>query len=118
MAVLNIHRGTVSTPLNSLDVVLTMALTLKFHGTAQALRETALRIRNRAPYEHRPKLKALASLRDDGRVKSCAWALVDRTCELFGLEPEEPPRCHMKPMRFGGHAWFCRHCSHVKERVL
>lgn len=110
--------GTASTPLNSLDVVLVMALTLKFHGTADALRAAALRIRNKAPYEHRPKLKALAQLKDDGRVKACAWQLLDRTQALQGCPPPEPPRCHMKPMRFGGWMYYCQHCSHTKERTL
>ena len=112
------HGNTHSTPLNSLDVVLTMALTLKFHGTAQALRDTARRIRPRAPYEHRPKLKALAALPNDSRVLACAWQLLDNTRELLGCEAPVPPRCHMKPMRFGGNYWYCGHCGHMKERVL
>lgn len=115
---MSLLRGTGSTPLNPMDVVVVMALTLKFHGTADALRAAARRIRNRAPYEHRPKLKALANLQDDARVKACAWQLLDRTCELIGCEDDEPPRCHMTPMRFEGHQYFCKHCTHIKERVL
>ena len=115
-----IRGHTKSTPYNPLDVVLCMALTLKFHGTADAIRQTARRIRDRAPYEHRPKLKALSVLQNDGRVLAAAWHMVDHAAALFG--PDEcrypAPRCHMKPMVVQRHLWVCQYCKHTKERML
>lgn len=114
------HLGTRSTPYSPMDVVLMFALALKFHGTADAIRETARRIRDRAPYEHRPKLKALSKLQSDAKVLACVWHMIDHSVALFGNPADKfpAPRCHMKPMLVDRHRWVCQHCKHVKERIL
>ena len=114
------HLGTRSTAYSPLDVVLCLALALKFHGTPDAIRETARRIRDRSPYEHRPKLKALSLLQNNGKVLACVWHMIDHTVDLFGRPADRypAPRCHMRPMRVDRHRWVCHHCKHVKERIL
>lgn len=115
-----VTRGrTQSTPYTPMDVVLCMALSLKFHGTADAIRQTARSRRLRAPYEHRPNLKKLATTLSDDKVLAVVWQMFDQTCELIGAHEEPPrPRCHMKPMVVQRHQLVCPHCKHTKERVL
>lgn len=115
-----VTRGrTQSTPYSPMDVVLCMALSIKFHGTADAIRQTARSMRDRAPYEHRPNLKKLATTLSDDKVLAVVWQMFDQTCDLIGAQDEpEPPRCHMKPMLVRRHLWHCQHCKHTKERAL
>lgn len=114
-----ITLNTKSSERSALDVVLCMALTIKFNGPdPDALRQTAKSLAKRAPYEHRPKLKKLATITSDGKVLDCAWHMLDNTWEMLGHGAQEAPRCHMKPMRLAGRAWYCQHCSHVKLRAL
>lgn len=123
------------------DVALCMALTLRQHGTVDAVRATARRLADRVCMEQQPRLKALSrrptntTARErnpsaklngvlDADVLPVALNIVNRVCTLIGLAPDvpfelvEPPRCHMKPMRLAGyHAhrhWACQHCSHTK----
>jgi hypothetical protein len=108
---------TTSTPYNSLDVVLLLALSLAIHKTTEAVRRTALSIRSKSPYEHQPKLRKLAKA-EDTQVLKAVFEMVDKTVALTSEVAPEPPRCHMTPMRFAGHAWYCAHCSHIKPRTL
>ena len=121
---------TYSMQLNSVDVVLIMALTLRIHGTADAIRKTAMNIRFKVCMEHQPKMKALAKLKKDEDVIRCAINIVQRATDAMGILPGEPfewipedviqnlPRCHFKPMRLSGEPgnrhWKCQHCSHTK----
>lgn len=116
--------------LNSIDVVLILALVLKVHGTAQAVRDTAVRIRTKVCMEHQPKMKALSRLADDGAVLRAAYNIVQRATDALGIhpgavfEPKMPdaPRCHYKAMRLAGEPgarhWACQCCSHTKPVVL
>lgn len=115
-----VTRGrTQSTPYSPMDVVVCMALTLRIHGTADAIRQTARNLRDRAPYEHRPNLRKLATTLSDDKVLAVAWQMFDQTCELIGAtDAPPPPRCHMKPMLVHRHQWRCQHCKHTKGRVL
>jgi hypothetical protein len=115
-----VTRGrTQSTPYSPMDVVLCMALSLRFHGTADAIRQTARSIRDRAPYEHRPNLKKLATTLSDDKVLAVVWQMFDQTRALIGAhEAPPPPRCHMTPMSLDRHQWVCQHCKHTKERTL
>lgn len=116
-----VTRGrTQSTPYSPMDVVLCMALSIKFHGTADAIRQTARSMRDSAPYEHRPNLKKLATTLSDDKVLAVVWQMFDQTCDLIGAQEEllPAPRCHMKPMLVRRHLWTCQHCKHTKERAL
>lgn len=112
-----IHGRTSSAPLNSLDVVLCLSLSLAFNKTADAVRRTAMRIRGKSPYEHQPKLAKLARAEDD-EVLRAVFEMLDKTVALTSDAAPEAPRCHMKPMRFAGHMYYCQHCSHTKPRTL
>lgn len=119
-----------SAQLNSVDVVLIMALTLRIHGTADAVRQTAHNLRFKVCMEHQPKMKALARLENDAEVLLCAFNIVQRATDALGILPGEifevipraelidPPRCHFKPMRLAGEPgarhWNCQHCKHTK----
>lgn len=114
-----ILNRTTSTPLHALDVVLCLALTIKLHGPEpKALRQTAVNLSRHAPYEHRPKLKKLASVLSDSKVLDAAWRMLDNTWEALGQGTQEPPNCHMKSMRPAAGIWYCQHCTHTKRRVL
>lgn len=115
---------------SSVDTVLAMALTLRIHGTAEAIRQTARNLRLKVCMEHQPKMKALAKLEDDREVLLCALMIVSRATDALGILPgqmfeyiaptelETPPSCHYKPMRLAGEPgarhWQCQHCSHTK----
>lgn len=114
--------------LNSLDVVLAMALVLQVHGTAEAVRQLAGRIRDKVCMEHRPKMRALARLQNDELVLQTALNIVQRATDALGIHPGtpfpipgarlvEPPRCHDKPMRLAGPAgarhWACSCCTNT-----
>ncbi|UXJ54852.1 DUF7740 domain-containing protein [Pseudomonas citronellolis] len=114
--------------LNSLDVVLAVALVLQVHGTAEAVRQLAGRIRDKVCMEHRPKMRALARLQNDELVLQTALNIVQRATDVLGIHPGtpfpipgarlvEPPRCHDKPMRLAGEAgarhWACSCCTNT-----
>lgn len=123
-----------SMQLNSVDVVLIMALTLRIHGTADAIRKTAMNIRFKVCKEHQPKMKALAKLKKDEDVIRCAINIVQRATDAIGILPgkqfefipggiiQDPPRCHYKAMRLSGEPgnrhWKCQHCSKIKPLEL
>lgn len=117
--------------LNSVDVVLVMALSLTLHGTAKAIREMAHRIKDKVCMERRAKMRALARTDSDQRVLQIALNIVQRATDAMGIHPNEPfpvkgarmltvepPRCHLKPMLLAGAAdarhWACQHCTHTK----
>lgn len=122
---------TQSMQFNSVDVVLIMALTLRIHGTADAVRQTARNLRFKVCMEHQPKMKALAKLADDRATLQSALNIVQRATDALGVLPGvpfevlpralliDPPRCHYKVMRLAGEAgarhWACQHCSHTKS---
>lgn len=125
-------RFTKTYEFNNLDVTLLFALSLREHGTAEALRGMARRIRDRVCREHRPNMRALMECRDDQKVITAALNIVQRVTDLLQIHPGtpfqvkqapplelvEPPCCHMKPMRLAGPAdarhWACQHCTHTK----
>lgn len=126
--------NTRSMQLNSVDVVLIMALNLRIHGTADAIRQTARNIRFKVCKEHQPKMKQLANLEKDEEVILCAFNIVQRATDALGILPgklfefipvgiiQDPPRCHYKPMRLTGEPgdrhWKCQHCSKTKQLEL
>lgn len=115
---------------NSVDTVLAIALTLRIHGTADAVRQTARNLRFKVCMEHQPKMKALAKLEKDEEVILCAFNIVQRATDKLGILPGrlfevlpaaelvDPPKCHYKVMRLAGEPgarhWQCQHCSHTK----
>lgn len=129
-------------------VALCIALTMRQHGTVEAVRATARRLSTRVCMEQQPRLKALsrrptniAAHERDPRVKldgvrdedvlRVAVNIVNRVCDLTGVMPGvpfepmplvEPPKCHYKAMRLAGEPgarhWKCQHCSHTKEIQL
>lgn len=116
-------------------VALCFALTLRNHGTVEAVRATARRLVDKVCMEHQPNMKKLARGTDipDDKTIPCALAIINRVCNLVGIRPDveflpnpepepvklvEPPRCHFKVMRLAGYHkhrhWKCQHCSHTK----
>ena len=114
-----------------LDVCLRMALSLRHHGTAEAVRTLARKLVDQVCAEQKPRLKELARRPTnewerqrnpnvllngvpDELVIPTAIKMVERYCYLAGLRPDEPfewvdpaaladvPRCHYKPMRLAG----------------
>lgn len=118
--------------INPLCYALVMAWRLKFDGTADAIRESARRMRHDVCMPHQPKVKKLAAEQDDAKVLKSAIDAVDGVCQVLGIAPGEPfpvkqpepialvepPRCHLKPMRLAGEPgarhWRCQHCTHTK----
>lgn len=76
--------------LSSVDVVLIFALVLHNHGTADAIRATAKRIRDKVCMEHRPKMRLLANTEDDARVLQAAINIVERSTSQLGILPGRP----------------------------
>lgn len=111
---------TASMQMNSVDTVLVMALVLREHGTAAAIRAAAHRLAGKVMREQQPKMKALARLPDDKAVIQCALNIVQRTTDALGILPGQPfvfgpvPKCHYKPMVMTESGWQCQHCSHTK----
>lgn len=119
---------------NSVDVVLIMALTLRIHGTAEAIRKTAMSLRFKVCMEHQPRMKQLAKLDKDEEVILCAFNIVQRATDTLGILPgrlfevippsvlQDPPKCHYNVMRLAGEPgkrhWQCQHCSHTKPVEL
>lgn len=129
-------------------VALCMALTIRQHGSVEAVRATAKRLSTRVCLEQQPRLRALsrrptnaAAHQHDPRVKlngvpdemvtQVALNIINRVCDLTGIAPEapfemvpliDPPKCHWRPMRLAGEPgaryWKCQHCSHTKEIQL
>lgn len=108
-------------------VALCFAITLRQHGTIEAVRATARRLSDLVCREQQPRLKALARTVPDDKVMQVALNIINRVCDLCDIgpgadfkmpEPVIAPRCHMKPMiQAGYHAhrhWKCQHCSHTK----
>lgn len=85
--------------LSSVDVVLVFALVLSIHGTPDAVRETALRMRNKVCMEHQPKMKLLARTTDDEKVMQAAINIVQRATDQLGILPGVK-----FPVRNGGEA--------------
>lgn len=112
-----IHGRTTSAPMNSLDIVLCLSLSLAMNKTADAVRRTAMRIRSKAPYEYQPKIAKIARAADSA-VLTAVFDMLDKTVALTSDAAPEAPRCHMKPMRFAGYMYYCQHCSHTKPRTL
>ncbi|MND20835.1 hypothetical protein D3C76_48270 [compost metagenome] len=73
--------------LSSVDVVLIFALSLRNHGTADAIRSTAARIRDKVCMEHRPKMRLLAKTTDDAKVMQAAMNIVQRATDQLGIHP-------------------------------
>ncbi len=69
--------------LSSLDVAVAFALTLRIHGTADAVRTTAHRMRDKVCMEHRPKLRLLAREPDDAKVLTAATNITNRVTALL-----------------------------------
>ena len=114
-------------------VALCFALSLRIHGTHDAIRATARRLVPLVCLENQPNMKKLARGDDINERQTilCALMIVNRVCDLTGVlpgvefkenppppEPPEPPRCHLKPMKLAGYHkhrhWKCQHCSHTK----
>lgn len=109
---------------NSIDFTLALALTLRIHGTADAVRQTAKNLRHKVCMEHQPKIKLLAKIEDDAAVLKCAKNIVQRVTDALDIHPGQPfevldvhtpPKCHYQPMLLAGEpgarVWRCQHCQ-------
>lgn len=109
---------------DSIDLTLAMALTLRIHGTADAIRQTARNMRHKVCMEHQPKVKLLAKLGDDNAVLKCAKNIVQHVTDQIGIAPGQPfevlnlsytPKCHYQPMLLtgepGARLWRCQYCE-------
>ena len=128
-------QRTTSAQYNAIDFTLMLALSLKFHGTAAAIRQLAKDVRFKVCMEHQPKVKALARMESDHAVLQCAVNIVQRVTDALDIHPGvpvlaalgrvvEPPKCHYQPMELvamdGVWTWQCGHCHRaeaVPERV-
>lgn len=118
-------QRTTTMQLNSLDVTVVFALALKIHGTAEAVRHAAKRMRDKVCMEHRPKMRRLCQMPDD-QVMRAATTIVQDVTDSLGILPGQPfesrileaPRCHYRHMLLAGDPgarhWKCQHCSHTK----
>lgn len=118
-------QRTTTMQLNSLDVTVIFALALKIHGTAEAVRQAAKRMRDKVCMEHRPKMRRLCQMHDD-QVMRAATTIVQDVTDSLGILPGQPfesrileaPRCHYRHMMLAGEPgarhWKCQHCSHTK----
>ena len=109
-------------------VCLAFALTIRNHGTVEAVRATAKRLASKVCMEMQPNMKKLARAVPDDKVIPTALTIINRSCKLLGIAPDvefkenppppEAPRCHMKPMVIKGYHihrhWRCQHCNHTK----
>lgn len=109
-------------------VALAIALTVRIHGTPEAIKRTAGRLVDKVPRESAPNMKRIWREANNDQAADFALVLVNRVCDLCGIlpgerfeankPPAEPPRCHMKPMKLAGYHqhrhWRCQHCRHTK----
>lgn len=119
-------QRTTTMRMSNLDVTLAFALVLRNHGTADAVRKAARKMRDLCCMEHRPRMKTLANMASDDQVMRVATAIVQDVTDFLGIhkgrlfEPKftEAPRCHYKHMMLAGEPgarhWVCQHCSHTK----
>jgi len=73
-----------------LTVALCMALTLRNHGTPEAIRGTARRLVDYVSREKQPNMKRLARdprINDEAAIK-CSLAIINRVCELDGIRTD------------------------------
>lgn len=112
------------------DVALAFALCIRFHDSADAIRQLARRLADKVCREHQPNMRLLSRTTDDTAVWQAALNIITRVAEMWRLGPEpfqrntppppppEAPRCHMKPMTQAGYHehrhWKCQHCAHTK----
>jgi len=116
---------------NRLSIALCLALTVRIHGTAEAVQATARRLVEKVRPEQQPNMKRLARGGEDVPTdKAIPFSIefINLVCQAEGISPgvefkpnpppPEPPRCHMTPMKLAGYHkhrhWRCRHCSHTK----
>lgn len=72
--------------LDVLSISLMFALTIRIHGTAKALRQTARNIVDDVCREHKPNMKRLANEPDDAKVWLAVTKILDRVCDKLGYE--------------------------------
>ena len=122
-------RNTTTMQYNSLDLTLMLFLSLKLHGTADAVRQLARDVRFKVCIEHQPKMKALAKLEKDAAVLQCAVNIVQRVTDALDIHPGKPIlaalgrvvtplKCHYHPMNLvnidGRWTWRCVTCERVE----
>lgn len=119
-------QSTATMQLRHVDIVVALALVLRLHGTAAAVRKAAMYMRTRIAMEHRPKMAYLARMPSDDRVLQVAHNIVQDGTDAWGILPGVPfmpniqtaPRCHYKHMQLTGNPgarhWKCQCCSHTK----
>lgn len=83
-------QRTTSAQYNAIDLTLMLALSLKFHGTADAIRQLARDVRFTVCMEHQPKVKALARMESDQAVLQCAVNIVQRVTDALDIHPGVP----------------------------
>ncbi len=71
------------------DVALRFACSIRFHNSADKLRELAGRLVPQVCLEHQPSMKALARCKHDESVFDTALKIVNRVCDLLGIYPGE-----------------------------
>jgi predicted secreted Zn-dependent protease len=105
------------------DVALAMALVIRIHNTADAIRKLAWQLKDKVCLEHQPNMKRLSREPDDQKVWNAALKIVNRVCEMWKISPEIPflinkivPKCHLREMLWDKDAnvFRCQFCSHSK----
>ena len=67
------------------DVALAFALSLRIHGSADALRSLARRLVDQVCLEHQPNMKRLSREPDDAKVFDAALKIINRVCDLLDI---------------------------------
>lgn len=116
------EKRNVTSGYSPLDNALVFALSIRLHGTSQALRKAARAMIDVLPFEQKSKMNEISRL-DDEILMIAGLSVVNRVCFMLDIEPSKPftiepnqsPRCHMKPMLLLSDGWFhCQHCKHTK----
>lgn len=78
---------TYSMEFNSISVVLVMAMVLREHGTPDAVRKAAGRLRDKVCMEHRTIMARLMRMSDDAVVMTVARNIANRGTDAMGVLP-------------------------------
>lgn len=75
---------------NPRDVALALALTIRLHGTVDAIRQTARNLVDKVCREHKPNMRRLSRTAADAAVLEASQKIIDRVLTMTGVELDEP----------------------------
>ncbi|MNO13129.1 hypothetical protein D3C76_27550 [compost metagenome] len=86
-SVKKLYNTTTGGTMTPVDVALAFALTIRLHGTTDALRKTAWNITDKVCRQQKPGMKRLAKSSDDDVVWEATTKIVNRVTDMLNIFP-------------------------------